>query len=63
MKAKKQAAILKAEFVHNSKNRIMYVTLRFAGFLQETVQDNYEMLVNNLDNVSKIPDYIVIREI
>ena len=41
----------------------MYVTLRFAGFLQETVQDNYEMLVNNLDNVSKIPDYIVIREI
>lgn len=63
LKAKKQASILKAEFVHNSRNRIMYVTLRFAGFLQEIAQDNYEMLINNLENVSEIPDYIVIREV
>lgn len=61
-KAKNQNVILKAEFVHNSRNRIMYVTLRFAGFLQEETQNNYEMLVNNLVSIAQIPDYILLQD-
>lgn len=61
-KAKDQKSILKAEFVHNSRNRIMYVTLRFAGFQQEVTQNDYEILVNNLDNIVEIPYYISVQE-
>ncbi len=46
---------LQASFRHTDRNRIMFVTYRFAGFGE--VDD---VLVNNLDNIPPLPGYMKI---
>ena len=47
---------LQASFRHTDRNRIMFVTYRFAGF--EEVDG---VLVNNLDNIPPLPSYMKIE--
>lgn len=56
--AKKQGARLLAELIPTEKNRMMYVTYKFAGFKQVSCQDGLITFENNLTNIQKIPPYI-----
>ena len=46
---------LLAQFRHTDRNRIMFITYRFAGFREEG-----DMLVNDLDRVPPLPDYVAL---
>ncbi|WP_379155601.1 HAD-IIIC family phosphatase [Paenibacillus sp. sgz5001063] len=61
--AKKANCKLCAEFVANQRNRMMYVTYRFAGFEEVEVNGEVTILRNNLDNVQPFPDYVNVRVI
>lgn len=47
---------LQASFQHTERNRIMFVTYRFAGF-----EEADGVLVNNLDNIPPLPSYMKIE--
>jgi FkbH-like protein len=44
---------LAAQFKHTDRNRIMFITYRFAGF-----QEEGDLLVNNLEGIPPLPDYM-----
>jgi FkbH-like protein len=44
---------LKAKFKHNDRNRIMFVTYRFAGF-----EEQGDVMINNLSEISPLPDHM-----
>lgn len=48
---------LRARFVETDRNRMMYVTYRFAGFTEEQGTD---LLINSLENIPAIPDYMAV---
>lgn len=49
----RRKARLIAQFRHTDRNRIMFITYRFAGFHEEG-----ELLVNDLERIPPLPDYI-----
>ncbi|PJI09446.1 MULTISPECIES: HAD-IIIC family phosphatase [Clostridium] len=52
---------LRAEFVPTDRNRMMYITYKFAGFKQIDKIGNITYLENNLDNIQEFPSYIEIE--
>jgi len=50
-----------AEFVPSPVNRIMLVTLRFAGFVQVHAEDEVVFLANESGNPTSGPDHVVVR--
>lgn len=56
--AKKAGVKLMAEFVPTDRNRMMYITYKFAGFQEIEEKDNFVILENNLDIIQEIPEYI-----
>ena len=57
--AKKANVKLKAQFVPTAKNRIMYITYKFNGFI-EYKENDITFFEANMDYERKIPDYIEI---
>lgn len=58
IRARESNVRLRAEFVRTERNRIMYITYKFAGFREVASSDELIVLENNLDEVPPIPDYI-----
>ncbi len=57
--AKEAGVRLRAEFVSNQRNRMMYITYKFAGFSEiETVPGSVTVLENDLTRIQQSPAYI-----
>jgi FkbH-like protein len=52
---------LQAEFVENDRNRMMYMTYRFAGFREVHRDGSRSILEAALDSVSEPPPYVDLR--
>jgi FkbH-like protein len=57
-KAKQENKSLRAEFVSTDRNRIMYITYKFAGFTESTTKDGLIILENNLEHIQDYPSYM-----
>ncbi|MHA7581389.1 HAD-IIIC family phosphatase [Paenibacillus vandeheii] len=56
--AKKANATLRAEFISTDKNRMMYVTYKFAGFKELYEDGDYVVFENDLSEIQQLPSYI-----
>jgi FkbH-like protein len=56
--AKKNGVRLLSEFVENDRNRMMYVTYKFAGFKEIQRNGNHSILENDLNQIQPYPDYV-----
>ncbi|MBW4611880.1 MAG: HAD-IIIC family phosphatase [Desmonostoc vinosum HA7617-LM4] len=56
--AKKHGVRLRAEFISNHRNRMMYITYKFAGFKEIDTQGNLIILENDLRQISTAPEYV-----
>ncbi len=56
--AKEAGATLRAEFVRNDRNRMMFATYKFAGFREIGRQGDAMVLENDLTNIQPFPDYV-----
>ena len=61
--SKKEKVTLQADFLHNEKNRQMYITYKFNGFQEINNKDNYELLELIDYNNINIPEYIRINNL
>lgn len=59
--AKENNVILRAEFIHTDKNRMMYVTYKFAGFKENGENQEVIYLENSLENIQSFPKYVEIN--
>lgn len=59
--AKSRNVRLVAEFLPNDRNRIMYVTYRFAGFREIGKKDDLIILENDLSLIQPFPEYVRVR--
>ena len=53
--------VLMAEYIPNGRNRLMYITFKFAGFKEIGRRGDIILLENDLANIQPIPDYVKIR--
>lgn len=59
MRLCKEAGVrLRAEFIPNDRNRMMYVTYKFGGFTELEEKDGVITFENNLENIQPVPDYV-----
>ena len=56
--AKKENVKLRAEFMATDKNRMMYITYKFAGFNEEYEDGNFIVFKNDLSFIQPLPGYI-----
>ena len=56
--ARDQRAKLRAEFKSTNRNRMMYVTYKFAGFKEVVVDGDFIVFENTLERVPPLPDYM-----
>ena len=56
--ASEQHVRLRAEFMQTGRNRMMYVTYKFAGFKEVESDGNFILFENDLSRVSPFPDYV-----
>lgn len=62
--AKQAGSRFQAEFVSNDRNRMMYITLKFAGFYEVSSMDETGVLLeNDLSQVGGFPKYIDVQVI
>ncbi len=55
----KEAGVrLRAEFVQNDRNRMMYVTYKFAGFIEAEEKDGLIIMENDLKQIQTFPEYL-----
>lgn len=62
--AKRAGARLRAEFVSNDRNRMMYVTYKFAGFKEigrSGPNGEVALLENDLTHIQPLPSYVDVR--
>jgi FkbH-like protein len=59
--AKQHCVRLRAEFVHTSVNRMMYVTYKFAGFKAVDEVGETTVLENNLNQIQPFPEYVKVQ--
>jgi FkbH-like protein len=59
--ARDAGARLQAEFTPTDRNRIMFVTYRFAGFRQAGQREGVQLLEASLDDVPEPPDHVVVH--
>jgi len=57
-RAKEANVRLRAEFVSNGRNRMMYVTYRFGGFREVEKHGDLTVLENDLAQIQPFPDYV-----
>jgi len=58
--AKENNVRLKAEFVVTDRNRMMYVTYKFAGFKELEQHDNKVIFENDFSMLQSYPDYVTV---
>jgi len=56
--ANRRGVKLRAEFVHNGRNRMMYVTYKFAGFRTISENGSAQLLETDLQHIQEFPNYI-----
>lgn len=56
--AKEAGVCLRAEFVPNDRNRMMYVTYKFAGFKEILIEDNIIVFENDLRQIQPLPKHV-----
>lgn len=59
--AKEANVPLRAHFVPNGRNRMMYITYKFGGFNEIDTQGDLIILENTLQEIQPFPDYVDIR--
>lgn len=59
--AKAAGVPLRAHFVPNGRNRMMYITYKFGGFNEVDTQGDLAILENTLEQIQPFPDYVDIR--
>jgi FkbH-like protein len=59
--AKAAGVPLRAEFVSNERNRMMYITYKFGGFKEIEKQGNMSIFENPLNTIQPFPPYIQVR--
>jgi FkbH-like protein len=57
-RAREAMVILRADFVPNGRNRMMYVTYRFAGFREVEKAGESRVLEHDLGRIQPFPDYV-----
>lgn len=60
-KAKEAGVRLLSEFISNDRNRMMYVTYKFAGFTEIENRGGTQILEHSLASIPPVADYIYIR--
>lgn len=60
-RAKEAGVVLRADFVQNERNRIMYVTYKFAGFREVGREGGAALLENDLSHVPPFPAYVKVE--
>ena len=62
MRGCKEAGLpLRAEFIANDRNRMMYVTYKFANFKQISKEGDLILLENDLSHIQAVPDYVQVE--
>lgn len=59
--AKEAGALLRAEFVANDRNRMMYITYKFGGFREVEKVDNLIVFEHDLNSIQPFPNYVKVR--
>ncbi|HJT29225.1 MAG TPA: HAD-IIIC family phosphatase [Pyrinomonadaceae bacterium] len=59
-RAKEAGVALRAEFVPNKRNRMMYVTYKFAGFREIGSEGDITLLESDLSQVQPLPEYVTL---
>ena len=59
--AKQAGCRLQAEFITTERNRMMFITYRFAGFREVEHDGNYYLLEHSLLELPAFPDYVQIN--
>lgn len=59
--AKAAGVPLRAHFVPNGRNRMMYITYKFGGFNEVDTQGDLVILENTLEQIQPFPDYVDLR--
>jgi FkbH-like protein len=60
-KAVQHGVRLEAEFVPNDRNRMMYVTYKFSGFKEKSMEKEFVILDHNLSHIQPFPAYMEVR--
>ena len=58
--AQENGVALRAEFVTNDRNRMMYITYKFNQFKEIETRDNWALLENDLSTIPEYPTYMKI---
>ena len=61
--ARNAGVCVKAEFIPNDRNRMMYVTYKFAGFKETGRDHNVVLLENDCSRIQELPSYADIEVI
>jgi FkbH-like protein len=59
--AKTNNVPLRAEFASNNRNRLMYISYKFAGFKEISKKDEIVILENDLTQIQPVPNYITVE--
>jgi FkbH-like protein len=59
--AKIENVQLRAEFVPNDRNRMMYITYKFAGFSEIERKGDWVILENDLTRIQSFPEYVKVQ--
>jgi hypothetical protein len=59
--AKENNVRLRAEFVSNNRNRMMYIAYKFAGFKEVEKKGELAILENELNQIQAWPDYMKVQ--
>ncbi len=59
--AKHNNVPLRAEFVSNNRNRLMYISYKFAGFKEIGKKEELVILENDLTQIQPFPNYITVH--
>jgi len=57
-RARESGVRLLSEFVANDRNRMMYVTYKFAGFTEVETRDGVQILQHSLESISPVAGYV-----
>jgi FkbH-like protein len=60
-RAKEASVRLRAEFVSTDRNRMMYVTYKFAGFREVAKRENRSIMENDFSQIQGFPPYMQIE--
>jgi FkbH-like protein len=59
--AMEQGALVRAEFVSNDRNRMMYITYKFSGFREYKKAGDFIIFQHDLTRVPAVPDYVKVQ--